>query len=67
MLSGAEIWPHSKWNLGDFFPILKKNHHLQKNNLFFFEDWDFYSVNTHIRMLHGDILLQFNGNSMCNS
>ena len=28
------------------------------------EDWDFHSVNTHT---HGDVLLQFNGNSMCNS
>ena len=32
---------------------------------FFFEDWDFHSANTH--KLHGDVLLQFNCKSMCNS
>ena len=26
--SGAEIWPHSKWNLGDFFPNFEKNPNL---------------------------------------
>ena len=45
-----------KCNLGDFFPpILKKDK----------EDCDFHSVNTH--KLYGDVLLQFNGTSMCNS
>ena len=31
VVSGAEIWPHSQLNLGDFFPNF----------------WDFHSVNTH--------------------
>ena len=41
-VSGADIQPHSQWNLGDLVPILKKN-----PNLLFFQDWDFHSVNTH--------------------
>ena len=31
-VSGAEIRPHSQWNLGDFFPNLVKkipNHHMK--------------------------------------
>ena len=45
-----------------FFSILKEIPNLQKH--FFLEDWDFHSVNTH--KLHGEVLLQFNGNSWCN-
>ena len=48
-----------------FSQFWKKNPNLQQKKIFFFEDWVFHSVNTH--KLHGDILLQFNGNSMCNS
>ena len=59
--SRAEIRPHSQWNLGDFFPNLKKLPSFKKK----FEDWDFHCHHTH--KLHGDVLLQFNGNSMCNS
>ena len=63
MFSGAEIQPHSQWNLGDFFPqFLKKqnNPNLQKK---FFEIGIFIQ-SPHTRKLHGDILLQFNGNSI---
>ena len=34
VFSGAEIWPHSQWNLGDFFPILKKKKNLPKKSFF---------------------------------
>ena len=35
---GAEIRPHSQWNLGDFFPNFEKNPNLpkKKKNFFFF-------------------------------
>ena len=49
MFSGAEIRPHSQWNLGDFFP-----------NFFFLKIGISFSQHTH--KLHGDVL-QFNGNS----
>ena len=49
--------PFQIWNLGDFFPNFEKKSISSKNFFFLFEDWDFHSVN----------LLQFNGNSMCNS
>ena len=63
MFSGAGIRPHSHWNLGDFFPTFEKNPNLH----LFFEDWDFHSFSQHSHKLHGDVLLQFNDNSMCNS
>ena len=47
VFSEAEIWPHSIWNLGDFFPILKKKSPKLFFFFFFFEDWDFDSINTH--------------------
>ena len=56
VFSQAEIRPHSQWNLGDFFPILKKKKNLQK--VFFF------NIGILIQSTHGDILLQFNGNSI---
>ena len=35
--SGAEIWPLSQWDLGDFFPNLKKKiPNLEKIFFFFF-------------------------------
>ena len=38
--------PHSQWNLGAFFPNFGKK--IQSSQIFFFfEDWDFHSVNTH--------------------
>ena len=40
MLSGPNV------NLGDFFPMLKKNPNLQKK-IKKFEDWDFHKLNTH--------------------
>ena len=49
VFSGAEMKPHSQWNLGAFFPILKKNPDLQKKNIHFFEGLDFHSVNTYTR------------------
>ena len=42
VFSGAQ----SQWNLGDYFPILKKIPIFKKKN-FFFEDLDFHSVTTH--------------------
>ena len=37
VFSGAEIRPHSQWNLGDFFSqFWKKNPNLQKKKYFFF-------------------------------
>ena len=37
VFSGAEIWPHSQWNLGDFFPNFEeKNLNLQKKKKFVF-------------------------------
>ena len=63
-----------------FFPILKKNPNPQKKIFFwkigifiyyYFFSWRLgFSFSQHTQMLHGDILLQFNGNSMttlCNS
>ena len=66
--SGAEIRPLFQWDLGDFFPNLKKK-------IYIFLEFS-QSPNTH--KLHGDNLyycillfilffLQFKGNSMCNS
>ena len=34
--SGAEIRPRSQWDLGDFFPYLKKKSQSQKKKKFFF-------------------------------
>ena len=79
--SGAEIRPLSQWDLGDFFPNLKKKNSQsqkkkKKNFFFFFFFQIFHSVttHTHTHKLHDDnllelhpIFLQFNGNSMCNS
>ena len=64
VFSGAKMWPHSQWNLGAFFPILKKNPNLQKE---FFLKIGIFIQSTNTHMLHGDILLQLNDNSMCNS
>ena len=76
MSSGAEIRPLSQWDLGDFFPNLKKknpNLKKKKKKNFFFLEFSF-SHHTHTHKLHDDnllelhpIFLQFNGNSMCNS
>ena len=77
--SGAEIRPLSQWDLGDFFPNLKKkipNLKKKKKKKFFFFFFRIYiqSPHTHTHKLHDDnllelhsIFLQFNGNSMCNS
>ena len=75
--SGAEIRPLSQWDLGDFFPNLKKKSASQKKKkkIFFFFFLEFsFSQYTHTHKLHDDnllelhpIFLQFNGNSMCNS
>ena len=64
---GAKFQTHSQsqWDLVNKNPNLEEKNPNFKKNMFFFEDWDFHSVNTH--KIHGDILLQFNGNSMCNS
>ena len=43
-------WPHSQWNLGDFSPNFEKKNP-PKIYIFFFEDWDFYLVNTHRRYI----------------
>ena len=71
--------PLSQWDLGDFFPNLKKNYQSQKNkqkNVFFFFFFRIFiqSPHTHTHKLHDDnllelnpIFLQFNGNGMCNS
>ena len=62
MFSEAEIQPPSQWNLGVFFPNLKKNPNLPKK-YFFFEDWDFYSVNTNIHT-HTSYMVMFSFNLM---
>ena len=62
--SGAEIRPLSQWDLGDFFPNLKKKFpNLKKIFFFFFLEF------SHTHKLHNDnllelhpIFLQFNGN-----
>ena len=73
--SGAEIQPLSQWDLGDFFPNLKKknpNLKKKKKKIFFF--FRIFIQSPHTHKLHGGnllelhlIFLQFNGNSMCNS
>ena len=73
--SGAEIRPLSQWDLGDFFPNLKKNSQSQKEIFFFFWEFSFsHHTHTHTHKLHDDnllelhpIFLQFNGSSICNS
>ena len=79
--SGAEIRPLSQWDLGDFFPNLKKNFPIskkkkKKKNFFFFFFFFFriFIQSPHTHKLHDNnllelypIFLQFNGNSMCNS
>ena len=64
--SGAEIRPLSQWDLGDFFPNLKKNFQSKKKKKFFLE---FSHTRTH--KLHNDnllelhpIFLQLDGNSI---
>ena len=50
MFSGAEIRPHSQWNLCDFFPNFEGEKSQSSKNiffLFFVEDLGFHSVNTH--------------------
>ena len=72
--SGAEIRPLSQWDLGDFFPNLKKNSQSQKKKKIFFFFFRIFiqSPHTHTHNLHDGNLLelhpifhQFNGNSMC--
>ena len=76
--SGAEIRPLSQWDLGDFFPNLKKKFPISKKKKIFFFFFFFrifiQSPHTHTHKLHDDnllelhpIFLQFNGNGMCNS
>ena len=66
MFPGAEIRMHSQWNLGDYFPNFeKKSQSLKK--FFFFLKIGIFIQSTYTHKLHGDVLLQFNGNSMCNS
>ena len=73
--SGAEMRPLSQWDLGDFFPNLKKKFPISEKNFFFFFFLEFsFSHHTHTHKLHDDnllelhpIFLQFSGNSMCNS
>ena len=71
MSSGAV----SQWDLGDFFPNLKKKSQSQKKKKkkkkFLFR---ILIQSPHTQKLHDDnllelhpIFLQFNGNSMCNS
>ena len=75
MSSGAELRPLSQWDLGDFFPNLKKIPNLKKkkkNFFFFFFRIFIQSPHTH-KLLDDNLLelhpifLQFNGNNMCNS
>ena len=70
--SGAEIRPLSQWDLGDFFPNLKKKFPIskKKKKKIFFRIF----THTHTHTLHNDnllelhpIFLQFNGNSISNS
>ena len=73
----AEIRPLSQWDLGDFFPNLKKK--IPNLKIFFFFFFFFFRIfiqspHTHTHKLHDDnlpelhpIFLQFNANSMCNS
>ena len=61
VFSGAEIQPHSQWNLGDFFPNFEKK--IPSSIILRLG----FSFSQHTHKLHGDILLQFSGNSMCNS
>ena len=63
VFSGAEIPPHSQWNLGDFLPIFLKKIPIFKK--IFFLKIGIFMQSTHTHKLHGDVLLQFNGNSMC--
>ena len=56
-----------------FFLILKNNPNLQTKFFFFFLGGGggvgrlVFIFSQHTHKLHGDILLQFNGNSMCSS
>ena len=52
--SGAEIRPLSQWDLGDFFPNLKKKSQSKKNNIFFFL---IFIQSLHTHKLHGDNIL----------
>ena len=52
--SGAEIRPLSQWDLGDFFPNLKKKIPNLKKKKFFF----FFRIFTHTHKLHNDNLLE---------
>ena len=57
--SGAEIGPLSQWDLGDFFPNLKKKSQSQKKTFFFFFFFLEFSfeVTTHTLKLHDDNLV----------
>ena len=55
-----------------FFPILTKKYQYSKN-IYYFKIVSLFcflkivtSFSQHMQMLRGDILLEFNGNSMCN-
>ena len=68
--SGAEFQPLSQWDLGDFFPNLKKKSQSQ----FFFRIFIHMIQSPHTHKLHGDnllslhlIFLQFNCKSVCYS
>ena len=74
VFSAAEIRPLSQWDLGDFFPNLKKKIPNLKKRKRKCYSVILFSLSLHTHKLHGDsllllhlIFLQFNGNSMCNS
>ena len=54
MFSGAEIRPHSQWNLGDFFPNFEKNPDLQKT-FFLRLGFFFLKIGIFIQATHTDI------------
>ena len=62
--SGAEIRPLSQWDLGDFFPNLKKKSQSQKKKkkkkkkIFFLEFSFSHHTRTHTHKLHDDNLLE---------
>ena len=47
MLSGAEIWPHSQWNLYDFFPNFENISIFKNKNFFFLNIGIFIQSDTH--------------------
>ena len=57
MSSGAEIRPLSQWDLGDFFPNLKKKIPIS-NFFYFFLNFHSVTTHTHTHKLHDDNLLE---------